>query len=407
MRFLIGALMALALVRCGTNEVTITVEGGDGNKIRLDLGALELKNNRLVDAGTFSFSEVRDGTYTVNVVANSYVGSQTLIVESPPLSGVQTYGLAFKIPAGSNQPYRPQGTILYAATPTKIRDWDLYTIDAAGGEPIQLTDTREFEQQPAWSPDGTEIAYAQGEVMTNIDIYVIAADGTGAQRLTEHPERDGAPAWSPDGSKIAFVSQRDGDVAVWIMDRDGGNKRKLVKGEQPSWSPDGKHIAFTSSHFDGNDEIYIVDVDGSNRRRLTIAKQFDWFASWSPDGKRLAFNSERFGGQELLVADISSGAQVQITTAEHTFEQKPVWSPDGRALAYQGKMNFRENGEPDVHFSPKTGKHTPQGTFDIFVVAAVGFDWDDIEDHSGLPINLTNTDDFIERWPSWRPPQPE
>ena len=405
MRFLMGMLAALSLARCGINEVTISVEGGDGNKVRLDLDALQLKNNRLVDAGSTSFTEVKDGSYVVNVVANNYMATETLVVESAPMSGVKKYDLTFVIPPGANQPFRPQGTILFAATPTKIRDWNLYTIEASGGEPTQLTHTREFEQQPAWSPDGTEIAYSLGEVMTNIDVYVMAADGTGAQRLTEHAERDGTPAWSPDGSKIAFVSQREGDVAVWIMDRDGGNKRKLVKGREPSWSPDGKRLAFTSGHFDGVDEIYIIDADGSNRRRLTESpRYFDWFASWSPDGKRLAFNSERFGGQELMVADVESGAQVRITMAEHTFEQKPVWSPDGRGLAYQGKMNFREDGTLDVHFSSKTGKHRPEGTFDIFVVPAVGFDWDDIEDHSMLPVNLTNTPDYIERWPSWRPP---
>lgn len=402
MRFLMGMLAALSLATCGVNEVTIQLEGGDGNKVRLDLDALQLKNNRLVDAGTFDFKEVKEGSYTVRVVANEYVGSSTLEVDSPPISGIQTYGLTLKVPNGNNPTYRPQGTILYAATPTKIRDWELYTVEATGGKPVQLTDTREFEQHPSWSPDGSDIVFTRGEVMTNIDIYVMAADGSGERRLTEHAERDEHAAWSPDGTRIAFDSQRDGDVSIWLMDADGGNKRKLANGRYPEWSPDGKTIAFTN-FVEASDEIFTIGIDGSNLRRLTQNKYIDWFPSYSPDGRRLAFNSERFGGEELIVADADGGTQVRVTVAKHTFEQDPDWSPDGRGLVYQGKMNFREDGELDVHFSNKTGKHRPQGTFDIFVVPAVGFDWDDTDEHPIMPVNLTNTPDHDEWSPSWRP----
>ena len=401
MRFIAAIFLALSLVTCGVNEVTIEVKGGDGNKVRLDAEQLDHKSNHLVDEGSYHFSKVKEGTYTVKVEATEYMASGSLEVKSAPLTGVQSYELSLEIPPGRDLPHEPQGTILYASTPIKVRDWDLYTIPASGGEPTQLTDTREFERHPVWSPDGHEIAFTRGEVLTNIDVFVMAADGTSVRRLTEHPERDNMPAWSPDGTQIAFVSQRDGDIAVWIMDADGGNQRKLTLGRHPAWSPDGRRIALSRYH-EASDEIFVIDTDGANERQLTDNKYFDWFPAWSPDGQRLAFNSERFGGQELMMADPGSGAQVRITVAQHTFEQDPDWSPDGRALAYQGKMNFREDGTLDVIFSQRTGKYKPQGTFDIFVVPAVGFDWDDTDEHPIMPINLTNTTDRDEMTPSWR-----
>ena len=43
--------------------------------------------------------------------------------------------------------------------------------------------------------------------------------------------------------------------------------------------PDGKRIAFVSDR-DGNPEIYIMNSDGSNQIRLTNNVAFDWFAKF-------------------------------------------------------------------------------------------------------------------------------
>lgn len=396
-----GILFLVTLLSCGTNEVTVEIEGGDGHKVRLDAHQLKPKSNQLVEAGSITFDDVEHGSYSVNVIAKGHVASKTVEIESKPITGIQSYRLSFEIPAGANTPYEPQGTILFASTPITARNWDLFTIKPDGTELTQLTDTREFEQHPSWSPDGQKILFTRGSALTNMDIYVMNADGSGINRLTEHPERDERAVWSPDGSQIAFVSQRDGHLTIWLMDPQGGNKRKLVQGREPAWSPDGRHIAFTSGQFEGNDEIYIIDIDGSNMRRVTQHKRFDWFPKWSPEGKRLAFCSERFGGQELMIAEAESGFQTRITVAEHTFEVEPEWSPDGRALAYQGKMTILENGELAVE-EHLPGRWRPMGSFDIFIVPAVGFDWDESVERAVLPVNLTNTPDRDEWSPSWR-----
>jgi Tol biopolymer transport system component len=396
--------LGLLLAGCGKIQVTVEIRGGDGKKIRLDANDLQYKFNRLVQAGTFVFPtpgsgmKLKKGAYTLSVVAEGHVDSQVLELDSPPISGVENYTVTFTLPAGANAGFEREGTILYAATRTNLRNWDLFTIRADGSGRRRLTDTREFEQHPSWSPDGKRIAFTRGDVMTNIDIYAMDVDDGSEVRLTEHPERDQRAAWSPDGSKIAFVSQRDGDVAVWIMDADGSNKRKVVQGREPSWSPDGSKIAFTSGQFEGWDEIYVIDIDGSNLQRLTVDKnKFDWFPVWSPDGGRIAFDSERFGGQELMVMKADGSAQTRITIAEHSYEQEPVWSPDGKGLAYSGKMTIDASGKL---VADEQGR--PEGTYDIYLVAATGFDLDDVDSPSVLPINLTGTDDWNEVSPSWR-----
>lgn len=387
---LAALVLAVAVAGCGSNQLKIEIKGGDGQFVRLDANDVQYKFNHLVQAGTYvlpepdSKIELGRGAYSVQVAAGDYLGHEVLQVESPPLWGVRTYEAIFDIPAGSNAAFNREGTILYASTKKNVRNWDLFTIKADGSGRQQLTNTPEPEQHPSWSPDGKQILFTRGDVMTNIDVYVMDADRSNVTRLTEHPERDQRGVFSPDGATIAFVSQRDGDVAIWLMAADGSNPRKLVQGREPSFSPDGRRIAFTSSAFDDNDEIYLIDLDGSNRTRLTDnRRKLDWFASFSPTGDRLVYNSEAFGGQELMLMRADGQGQTRISIAEKTYEQEPVWSPDGKGIAYAGKMGDDE--------------------YDIYLVGTAGFDLDELDAPPLMPINLTDNDDRDDMSPSWRP----
>ena len=46
------------------------------------------------------------------------------------------------------------------------------------------------------------------------------ADGTGVTRLTNHPADDSQPTWSGNGKRVAFVSGRDGNEELYVMNPD-------------------------------------------------------------------------------------------------------------------------------------------------------------------------------------------
>jgi TolB protein len=84
-----------------------------------------------------------------------------------------------------------------------------------------VTDTN-----PEASPDGKKVAF-MSQRDGNWEVYVMNIDGSGIQRLTNNGDTDGLPIWSPDGQTIAFASDRNGEWAVWAMNPDGSNQRML------------------------------------------------------------------------------------------------------------------------------------------------------------------------------------
>ena len=96
-------------------------------------------------------------------------------------------------------------------------------------------------------------------------------DGSGQRRMTRNATATG-PAWSPDGRKIAFVSRRDGNREVYVMNADGSGQRNLTRNaafdNNPAWSPDGQKIAFVRGQC-RYAVVYVMNANGSAQRRLT------------------------------------------------------------------------------------------------------------------------------------------
>jgi len=113
----------------------------------------------------------------------------------------------------------------------------LWLIDADSDKPNargRIT-TGGSDGQPAWSPDGKRLAYISQDD-GNFEIYAVNADGGNKARLTTNPTTDGLPVWSPDGKWIAFRSDRDGKWGIYIMRPDGSNVHKVIEANVlPLW----------------------------------------------------------------------------------------------------------------------------------------------------------------------------
>ncbi len=173
-------------------------------------------------------------------------------------------------------------------------------------------------------------------------VFIMNADGSDVRRLTHNAGEDAWPSFSPDGRRLAYQSRVNGRFQIFVMDADGNNARRLTSDssdEFPSWSPDGSQIAFSSNR-SGETAIYIMNSDGSNARRLTEGPSNNWFPAWSPDGKALAFISDRDGTHGNILLMAPDGSLLRQLTTNPLFAAKPAWSPDSERLAVFAEGGF-------------------------------------------------------------------
>ena len=199
---------------------------------------------------------------------------------------------------------------------------EIYVMDMDGGNLVNLSNHPDDDREPSWSPDGTRIAFS-GKREGDSEIFLMDLDGSNVVNITENPGSDRQPSWSPDGTQVAFTSVREnasgalqaGEIYVVGTDRGsiGVNLTQNPAEEgQPSWSPDGSRIAFVSGR-DGDDEIYVINADGSDPINLSRSPgSIDWRPMWSSDGTRIAFISDRDGIPEIYLMDADGSNQVKL-----------------------------------------------------------------------------------------------
>ena len=119
----------------------------------------------------------------------------------------------------------------------------IYTMEADGTNVQRLTD-QGYAVSPNWSPNGQFITfswmrkYGPGEPGSN-DLYLMDIASKQWVQLTHDAGRNDSPCWSPDGRHIVFQSHRTGKDEIYSMLADGTNVKQLTSSgnnSQPNWS---------------------------------------------------------------------------------------------------------------------------------------------------------------------------
>ena len=119
----------------------------------------------------------------------------------------------------------------------------IYTMESDGTNVQRMTD-QGYAVSPAWSPNGQFLTFSwirhYGPGAPGAwDIYLMDIASKQIVQLTHDGGRNDFPSWSPDGRHIVFQSSRSGSEQIWTMLADGTNQKQLtVSGSntQPNWS---------------------------------------------------------------------------------------------------------------------------------------------------------------------------
>ena len=119
----------------------------------------------------------------------------------------------------------------------------VYTMEADGTNQQRMTD-QGYAVSPSWAPNGQFLSlawvrkYGPGAPGAS-DIYLMDIASKQWVQLTHDGGRNDFPSWSPDGRHIVFQSSRSGKEEIWMMLADGTKVQQLTftgRNSQPNWS---------------------------------------------------------------------------------------------------------------------------------------------------------------------------
>jgi hypothetical protein len=267
--------------------------------------------------GKIAFARVVESPIEARCIYTANANGTSEAVLLPPCDGDQETNPRWS-PDGAQIAYQGYGgqLDLVNADGTNLRE---FFFDSGAG-------TTGF----GWSPDGTEIAVSwfdcfDGQPCGSRIERLNASTGAYTTILSTEDFVSGAD-WSPDGKLIAFTRQ----FQLYVIRPDGTGLAQLAPGSpgdnhSPSWSPNAGKIAFVSSR-DGNQEIYVMNADGTGQTRLTDNVSFDGSPRWSPDGTKIIFETDRDDDQEIYVMNANGTGQTRVTNTLG-YDSAPDWQP--------------------------------------------------------------------------------
>lgn len=270
--------------------------------------------------------EASQGTAAPSPAATGTVGPSPTFVPATPVGTVEASVPAGKIAFHSR---RDGNGEIYLLTPERE---------------VNITNDPAEDANPSVSPDGSKILFSSDREGDIFHIYLVNVDGSGLAKVTNDPAGDFSPRWSPDGKRIAF--SRTG--ALYVMDSDGSNVRKVTEPEPEAtappckagaflggWSPDGERLTFyAASATRSQGQVCTVKIDGSDLR-VVVSEPPGWHVepAWSPSGEWIVYRSIRGENHEIYIVKPDGTSDTNLTNSPAT-DIEPTWSPDGQWIVF-------------------------------------------------------------------------
>jgi len=362
-----------------------------------------------IDSSTIAFigtsNNIQD-IYTINVSG----GVKTKITNNSSPS--PKYG---RLMVSSRNPLVSPYILLYSKSTYisygNYTKFDVYALQ--GNVEYNLTNTSDIDEyDPAFFGDSSttpplatsgQMLYS-ANILSSVDIwqanYNIAGDTNTSktQRTTDDPGEEGLVNWAPyvvitppedysnitiEGTRFVYILNNQ----IYRANSDGSQATVLTDGtatkSEANLAVNGGKIVFVDDGNQGKKEIIIMNHDGTGIQVFAADNYNIKEASISPDGRWVVYVKEEGVDQyDIYAKNIEGGTETEITTGNYADIESVYFNPDMTKIVYSAYDGIQwDIYTKDVKVDNIAGTISPSP--------------------SSAPINLTNTPDIDERYPSF------
>ena len=212
------------------------------------------------------------------------------------------------------------------------------------------------------SPDGKHVAWVFNDQGVR-NIFVADAPDFAPRKITNYSQDDGqeisSVQFTHDNSRIIFIRggapnsagelpnpiaiQPNVERAIWIINTDGRNLKKLATGFYPKLSPDGKSIAYLNAG-----QVWLVKTDSAGTgKKLFHSRGSQNNMRWSPDGRWILYSMAVGGNTDIYKVPAAGGESVRLTDSPG-IDVGGSFSPDGTKLVFSSNRYGSGPGETNV-----------------------------------------------------------
>lgn len=169
---------------------------------------------------------------------SSSAGAPAIFVSDA--DGAKAHGITYSNGVDTSPAWNPKTGNQIVFVSDRAGDPVLYTMNSDGTnvQRIPMAD-KGYVVDPSWAPNGQLLAFCWRRPSGNFDIYIMDIASGQLVELTRDEGRNERPSWAPDGRHLVFESTRTGKREIWSMLADGSEPRQLTTSganESPNWS---------------------------------------------------------------------------------------------------------------------------------------------------------------------------